>query len=249
MPVPFTSIKDPASLRRVLEAVSLINRDLPLPSMLRHAVDEARSMTSARYGAIGVFDREGRRLEQFVTAGLTPQEEEQIGSPPADVGVLGQLITDSRPLRMSNLEISPKTLRLPSAHPPVTSFLGVPITVRDEVYGSFYLTNKIGWAHFTSDDQALIEGFAFAVGIAVESTRLRAVAAEVARSIERDRRAKDLHDTTIQRLFGLGLKLESMAGRPVPQEISKELSAAVVHIDTIINQVRRTIFEMDPPTT
>ena len=84
------------------------------------------------------------------------------------------------------------------------------------------------------------------MGIAIESSRLRALVAAGGLAIERDQSAKDLHDTTIQHLFGLGLKLRSMVGGPTPPEISEELSTALVHIDDIINQVRSTIFEGDP---
>lgn len=237
--MPFRSIDDPASLQRLLEAVALINRDLSLPSILRHSLGEARTMTSARYGAIGILDHEGTGFKEFVT---TPEEHERIDSPPANQGILGQLMADPRPLRISNLGLDPHTSIPPSGHTLVTSFLGVPIKVREEVYGCFYMTEKVGSPNFTSNDEALIEAFAFAVGIAVEQSRLRALAVTASLSNERDRLARDLYDTTIQHLFALGLKLQSMSKGSIPSEVSKNLTSAVAHIDELIERVRGTIF-------
>ena len=105
----------------------------------------------------------------------------------------------------------------------MTSFLGVPIKVRDEVYGNLYLTDKIGWSEFTSDDEALIGALAVAAGIAIENARLHARVQEVAIYEERDRLARDLHDTVIQRLFAIGLSLQSLAGNPSASGISDRL--------------------------
>ena len=239
-PMPFRSIDDPASLQRLLEAVALINRDLSLPSILRHSLGEARTMTCARHGAIGILDHEGTAFKEFVT---TPEEHERIDSPPANQGVLGQLIADPRPLRINNLGLDLHTSIPLSGHTPVTSFLGVPIKVREEVYGCFYMTEKVGSPNFTSNDEALIEAFAFAVGIAVEHSRLRAVAVTASLSNEREQLARDLHDTTIQHLFALGLKLQSIRDTSIPSEVSEDLTSAVVHIDELIERVRTTIFE------
>jgi GAF domain-containing protein len=246
--MPFTSVKDTENLRRVLKFLSLIDIGHPLPFLLRHALDEARIMTCARYGAIGVLDSARTGLEDFVTVGLTPQEVELIGARPTGKGVLGQLIVDPRPLRISDLRTYPTTGTLPLAHPEMTSFLGVPIAVRQVVYGNFYLTDKVDRPCFTDDDQAVIEALACAVGTAIESTHLRAILAAAALAEERDQRAKDLHDLTIQRLFGLGLKLQSMVGGPTPQQISEELTFAVDRIDAMIDDIRKAIEESDPST-
>jgi len=221
--MPITSITDPESLQQLLEAVVLINRDLSLPSVLRQAVDEAQSMTNARYGAIALLDDEGIGIEEFVTVGPTAPEQVRVGPTP--------------PYKLS------------SGPSPIGASLSVPITVRDQVYGSFSLTEKVGSPNFTRADQALLEVFAAAVGIAVEHARLRALAGAASLSTDRDAAARDLHDTTIQRLFGLGLKLQSLVGASIPPDVSQDLSAAVAHIDDIIDQVRMTIFEDDRDTT
>jgi signal transduction histidine kinase len=241
--VPYHSIEDPAKLRRVLEASLLIERDLELPVLLRHVVEEARSMTGARYGALGVLDDDRTALSEFITVGLEPDEEARIGARPTGRGVLGLLIAHPEPLRLANLGTDPKRFGFPPDHPPMNSFLGVPIKVRDEVYGNLYLTDKIGWSEFTNDDLALVEVLALAAGIAIENARLHQQVQVVAVYEDRDRLARDLHDTVIQRLFGVGLNLQSMAGR-VPREMSAGLGEAVAEIDRVIDRIRATIYQL-----
>ncbi len=242
--MPYRSIDDPAKLRRVLEAALLLEADLELPSLLRHIVDEARSMTNARYGALGVLNDEGNALSEFITVGLEPDEERQIGNRPTGRGVLGLLISDPKPKRLVELGTDPTSYGFPPNHPPMTSFLGVPIKVRDEVYGNLYLTDKIGWSEFTSDDEALIGALAVTAGIAIENARLHSRVQEVAVYEERDRLARDLHDTVIQRLFAIGLSLQSLAGNPSASGISDRLQRTISDVDETIRQVRTSIFEL-----
>src|SRR5579871_4379800 len=169
-------------------------------------------MTAARYGALGVLNEERNALAQFLTVGLAPDQERAIGPRPTGKGLLGLLITDPQPVRVGVIAEHPASSGFPANHPPMTSFLGVPIKVRDEVYGNLYLTDKIGWAEFTADDQALVGALAVAAGVAIENARLHQLARQVAVFEDRDRLARDLHDTIIQRLFALGLTLQSMAG-------------------------------------
>ncbi len=242
--MPYHSIEDPAKLRRVLEAAFLIEADLDLPTLLGHIIEEARSMTNARYGALGVLDQEGTALAEFLTSGLEPEEEERIGARPTGRGVLGLLISDPRPLRLPNLSAHPESFGFPANHPPMTSFLGVPLRVRDEVYGNLYLTDKIGWSEFTKDDEALVAALASAAGIAIENARLHQRVQQVAVFEERDRLARDLHDTVIQRLFAVGLSLQSIAGNPLASTVTDRLKAAISDVDDTIRQVRTSIFEL-----
>jgi signal transduction histidine kinase len=242
--VPYRSIDDPVRLRRVLEATLLIEADLDLPTLLRHIIDEACSMTNARYGALGVLDDEGTSLSEFLTVGLGPDEEMRIGARPMGRGVLGMLITDPKPLRLPRLGSHPESYGFPPNHPPMTSFLGVPIKVRDAVYGNLYLTDKIGWSEFTSDDEALVGALALAAGIAIENARLHQRVQEVAVYEERDRLARDLHDTVIQRLFAIGLTLQSLVGNPSAPAVGDRLTATISDVDDTIRQVRTSIFEL-----
>lgn len=242
--MPYRSIEDPAKLRRLLEATLLIEGDLELPLLLRHIVEEACSMTNARYGALGVLDEPGVALADFITVGLDPAEKAAIGSLPTGKGVLGLLISDATPRRIAELGSHAESAGFPANHPPMTSFLGVPIKVRDEVYGNLYLTDKIGWTEFTADDEALIMVLALAAGVAIENARLHQRVQEVAVYEERDRLARDLHDTVIQRLFAVGLTLQSIAAQPSSGLSKERLTSAIADIDDTIRQVRTSIFEL-----
>ena len=241
--VPFRGIEDPSKLRRVLEATLLIEANLELPEVLRHVIEEACSMTGARYGALGVLDEEKRALSEFVTVGLSVEEEDQIGPRPTGRGVLGLLIADPRPLRIHEIGRHPDSFGFPAGHPPMTSFLGVPIKVRDEVYGNLYLAEKVGWTEFTRDDEALVGALSLAAGIAIENARLHDRVRRSAVYEDRDRVARDLQDTVIQRLFALGLTLQGMAAR-LPDPAANQLGVAVSEIDRVIAQVRSTIYEL-----
>jgi len=241
--MPYRSIDDPTKLRRILKATLLLEGDLELPALLRHVVDEARSMTGAKYCALGVLNDDHTALVEFITAGLAPDQETAIGERPTGKGILGLLIADPRVLRLSEMDQHQESSGFPPNHPPMTSFLGVPIKVRDEVYGNLYLTDKVGWSEFTKDDAALVEALALAAGIAIENARLHQRVQVVAVYEDRDRLARDLHDTVIQRLFGVGLTLQGMAAR-TPPEITEGLQNAVAEIDRVIHQVRSTIYEL-----
>ena len=243
MSVPYHSIEDPTKLRRILEAVLLIEKDLELPALLRHVIEEACSMTGARYGALGVLNDDKTALDEFVTIGLEPDQVAKIGPLPTGKGVLGELIADPVPLRLAHLGDHPNSYGFPPDHPPMTSFLGVPIKVRDEVYGNLYLTDKIGWSEFTKDDVALVEALALAAGVAIENARLHQQVQVAAVYEDRDRLARDLHDHVIQRLFGVGLNLQGLAVRATGQ-ISDELQKQVIEVDEIISEVRATIYAL-----
>jgi len=220
----------------------LLEANLDLPALLHHIVEEARSMTNARYGALGVLDEEGTGLAQFITVGLPIEEVERIGAPPAGKGVLGLLIVDPKPIRLSDLSSHPESFGFPANHPRMESFLGVTIRVRGRSYGNLYLTEKMGWSEFTRDDEALVAALSIAAGFAIENARLHQRAQEMAVYEERDRLARDLHDTVIQRLFAVGLSLQSMASTPSAEGIVDRLDAAIRDIDDTIRQVRTTIF-------
>ena len=200
-------------------------------------------MTGARYAALGVLNEDRTGLSEFITVGLSADDEKRIGARPTGRGMLGLLISHPEPLRTADLGAHAESFGFPPSHPPMTSFLGVPIKVRDEVYGNLYLTDKVGWSEFTHDDQALVQVLALAAGIAIENVRLHQQVQVVAVYEDRDRLARDLHDTVIQRLFGVGLKLQSMAGR-VPGDVAGELASTVAEVDRVIERIRSTIYQL-----
>ena len=197
----------------------------------------------ARYGALGVLDEDKHALSDFITVGLSDEHEAQIGPRPTGRGVLGLLIADPQPLRITEIGGHPDSFGFPPNHPPMTSFLGVPIKVRDEVYGNLYLADKVGWSEFTLDDEALVGALSLSAGIAIENARLHDRVRRSAVYEDRDRMARDLHDTVIQRLFALGLTLQGLAAR-LPETTANQLGGAVSEIDRVITQVRSTIYEL-----
>jgi diguanylate cyclase (GGDEF)-like protein len=161
-------------LRRVLEATRLVDGRYELGVLLRHVITEACSMTGARYGALAVLDEDGSGIAEFVTVGLTPEEESRIGPRPQGKGLLGLLITESRTLSVDRLCQHPASSGFPKGHPPMTSLLGVPLKVGDEVYGNLYLADKQGGLPFGPEDRDMVEALALAAGIGIENTRLHA---------------------------------------------------------------------------
>ena len=169
---------------------------------------EARSLVRASYAALGVLNKAGTRLEQFLTVGLSDDEEAEIGPLPDGDGVLGLLITEPESLRLDNLGEHPESYGFPDKHPLMNSFLGVPVRVRETVYGNLYLTDKQGAGGFTEEDVAVAETLALAAGITIENSRLRDEVETLSVVDDHARIAHALHDRVIQRIFGVGMTLQ-----------------------------------------
>jgi signal transduction histidine kinase len=155
----------------LLQAVLAIGSDLDLQQVLHRIVEAAVSLVDARYGALGVLAEHGQGLGQFVTVGIDDEGVARIGPPPRGHGVLGQLITDPQPLRLDDLSTHETSYGFPENHPPMSSFLGVPVRVGQEVFGNLYLTEKAGGEPFTEDDETVVVGLAAAAGLAVQNAR------------------------------------------------------------------------------
>jgi len=155
----------------LFEAVVAVGTNLDIEVVLRGIVESAVTLVDARYGAMGVIG-EGGRLAEFIPVGVTEEEISRIHHWPEGRGLLGALITDPKPLRLADLGSSPGSSGFPSGHPPMTSFLGVPIRIRDEVYGNLYLTEKRGGGEFDGEDEAVLVALAAAAGVAIENARL-----------------------------------------------------------------------------
>jgi signal transduction protein with GAF and PtsI domain len=242
---PLDQIDDPVKLRRLVQAMLMIEGELSLPIVLRHLVGEACALVDARYGALGVLSENGTTLDQFLTVGLEPDEEFAIGPRPSGRGVLGTLIIEAKPLRLANISDSPDSYGFPPGHPPMTSFLGVPVRVRGEVYGNLYLTEKIGAPEFSEEDEATAVTLAMAAGIAIENARLHSVARDHTLTEDRDRIARDLHDTVIQRLFAVGLSLQGTARLVDRPEVASRIGDAIIKLDETIRHLRTAIFNLE----
>ncbi|MCM0677407.1 GAF domain-containing protein [Micromonospora phytophila] len=162
-------------LRALLDAVVGIGTDLDLRSTLQRIVESACELVGARYGALGVIGHD-RMLHDFITHGIGPELHAKIGDLPHGRGVLGLLIDDPRPVRMPDITQHPKSYGFPAHHPPMHSFLGVPVRIRDQVFGNLYLAEKQGGAQFTEDDEEIVVALAAAAGVAIENARLYALA-------------------------------------------------------------------------
>jgi two-component system, NarL family, sensor histidine kinase DevS len=158
-------------MRSLLEAVVAISSGLDLESTLQRIVEAAVGLVDASYGALGVIG-EDKQLAEFVPVGLSQEEIGKIHHWPEGRGLLGLLIDDPRPLRLANIGAHPASSGFPDGHPAMRGFLGVPVRVRDEVFGNLYLTNKRGGGLFTEDDEAVLVALGAAAGVAVENARL-----------------------------------------------------------------------------
>ncbi|MEU1285940.1 GAF domain-containing protein [Kitasatospora sp. NPDC005856] len=156
----------------LLEAVLAVGRELDLSQALHRIVEAAADLVDARYGALGVIGPDGHTLSQFLTVGLTDGEIAEIGPPPSGRGILGELIREPQPLRCPVLSDHPASVGFPPNHPPMHTFLGVPVRVHGEVFGNLYLTDKRGGLDFDEDDEAVIATLAVAAGVAIDNARL-----------------------------------------------------------------------------
>jgi signal transduction histidine kinase len=159
----------------LLEAVVAVGGHLDLEVVLRRIVEAAVSLVDARYGALGVVG-EGGALVEFVPVGLDESEIGKIDHWPEGRGLLGELINHPDTLRIPDISADPRSVGFPEGHPPMRSFLGTPVRIRDEIYGNLYLTGKRGGAEFDEEDEALVVALAAAAGVAIENARLYAEA-------------------------------------------------------------------------
>ncbi len=242
-----SGVADPRSLHELLDAVVALGSDLDPTSMLRRIVEAAVGLVDARYGALGVVDITGTRLDQFITVGIDDETHQRIGKLPEGHGLLGHLIVKAEPLRLPDLGQHPESFGFPPHHPPMTSFLGVPIRVRNEVFGNLYLTDKTTAGAFTDVDQELVVGLATAAGVAIQNMRLNARVQELALVEDRERIARDLHDTVIQRLFATGLSLQGTARlvRTDADTAVDRLDKTVDDLDLTVKHIRSAIFELE----
>ncbi|MFI7602408.1 GAF domain-containing protein [Actinoplanes sp. NPDC049681] len=163
-------------LRSLLDAVVGIGSDLDLRSTLQRIVEAACALVGARYGALGVIGADRTDLVDFITHGMDPAVHARIGDLPRGRGVLGLLITDPRPVRLPDIRKHPDSYGFPPHHPPMHSFLGVPVRTRGQIFGNLYLSEKQGAAEFGDDDEEIVVALAAAAGVAIDNARLYALA-------------------------------------------------------------------------
>ena len=164
-------VKTRDRVRALLEAVVAVGGNIELEVVLRQIVEAAVTLVDARYGALGVIG-EGGRLAEFIPVGLDEEQIARIHHWPEGRGLLGELISDPRPLRLPDMSAHPRSFGFPEGHPPMKTFLGAPVRIRDEVYGNLYLTEKEGGAEFDEEDEAVLAALGAAAGVAIGNARL-----------------------------------------------------------------------------
>jgi signal transduction histidine kinase len=158
--------------RALVDAGIAVTSELSLDAALQRIVEAAAELTGASYAALGVIDSSGRALERFLTTGIDAETHERIGELPLGRGILGALIRDTRTLRLHDLSTDPRSVGFPPHHPPMRTFLGVPILLRGVAYGNLYLTEKAGGQDFTAEDEELTTLLAAQAAVAIENARL-----------------------------------------------------------------------------
>jgi signal transduction histidine kinase len=185
-------------IRRLLDVGRTLVAELDPEVVLRRIIEEARVVTGARYAALGVLDEPRTQLERFITTGIDDATHQAIGSLPHGRGVLGVLIEDPRPLRLADVGHHPQSFGFPANHPPMETFLGVPILIRGQAWGNLYLTEKEGGADFTEEDEQAVVVLAQWAGVAIENARLYESSerrrTEAERALQGLRAARDITD-------------------------------------------------------
>jgi signal transduction histidine kinase len=254
---------------RLLAAGVAVATQRSLDRVLQEVVDAARDVVGARYAALGVLSEDGTSLTQFVTSGLNPAERERIGALPTGRGLLGAVIRDARPLRTANIARHPKTSGFPPHHPPMKSFLGVPVGTKPRVFGNLYLTEKIGAKEFNAEDETIAIQLAAQAATAIENARLNEAAERLLTQVNEMQRQRDLffammnHElrNALTGVFGWAERLVRGRGGPEAKAVAAlEVYDAADRTITLLNnfldvtrldagKVKPLIREVDVPAT
>jgi signal transduction histidine kinase len=237
----------PPAVQALDAAVRGISGVLELSQVLQLIVDRVRELVGARYAALGIVDEQGL-ITEFITSGITAEQRAAIGDLPHGRGLLGLIIRENRAYRIPRIQAHPESYGFPPNHPPMTSFLGVPITVNGQPVGRLYLTDKQGAPEFSADDQALVEMFALHAGIAMERARLHEQVQRLAVFDERDRISRELHDSVIQMIYGVTLSLDDVPEMvaTAPDEAGQRVDEAIDALNGVIRDIRHFIFGLRP---
>ncbi|MDQ6855378.1 MAG: GAF domain-containing sensor histidine kinase [Actinomycetota bacterium] len=224
--------------------------ELRLDTVLERLVHAARELAGARYAALGIPDEDGTEFDQFLHAGMSDDLVAELGPLPRTHGMLGAILADARPFRTDDITKDPRFRGWwPDAHPLMRSFLGVPIVAKGDVIGAFYLTEKEGAASFDEGDERLITVLAAHAAIAIENARLFEASRELSVIEERNRLARELHDSMTQNLFSLALTAEAAAelvhADPVRAEVEIDRIRALARETQA--ELRSLVFELRPP--
>ena len=238
-----------AALQAMSDAVLAMAGELSVEPILEKLVHSARELAGARYAALGVPDGRGG-FAQFITAGMSDELIAAMGPLPRTHGLLGAMLESEPPYRTRDIRRDPRFRGWwPSAHPQMRSFLGVPIVSRSGIVGAFYVTDREGADEFSDEDQRLIEILAAHAAIAIEKARLYERSRELSILEERNRLARELHDSVTHQLFGLSLTAEAAA--TVIDHDTAEAKVQLARLQELtreaMEELRSLIFELRPP--
>lgn len=228
-----------AAVHALSDAIGGIAGVLTVDVVLQLIVDRVRELVGARYAALGILGEDRRRIERFVTSGITPEQRRLLGDPPQGHGLLGLIISEGRSIRIPDIAAHPASYGFPEHHPPMTTLLGVPVRLKNRVVGNLYLTDKASGLEFTGDDQRLVDLFALHADIAIENARLHEAVQHLAVVDERERIGRDLHDGIIQSLYAISLSLED-----VPELMASDGAEAATRVDSAIDTLNAAIGDL-----
>ena len=234
-------------LAAINEASLALSSDLDLDSVLQRVVDLSREVTDADYGALALLGEDGE-VAEFLTSGIGPEQRERIGRLPEGEGLLGVVMRKGETLRIDRIAEHPDSSGFPPHHPPMTSFIGLPIIYEGQIVGDLYLTDKNGGQPFTRQDEGMLRTFAAHAAIAIENARLYGQVQDLAVLEERDRIGMDLHDGVIQSLYATGLTLENALEdlEHDQAQVQPQLEKAIQHLNQTIADIRGYIFNLRP---
>ncbi|HKV69647.1 MAG TPA: GAF domain-containing protein, partial [Gemmatimonadales bacterium] len=251
---------------RLLSAGVEVFSQRTLNEVLQKVVDVAREVVGARYAALGVLSTDGESLSEFVTSGMTVEERAKIGALPVGHGLLGMVIRRPKPLRVTDIIKHPKSAGFPSHHPPMHSFLGVPVLARgNKVFGNLYLTEKLGAPEFSEEDEAIAILLASSAAVAIENARLVEETQSLLSQVQSMQRQRDLffammnHElrNALTGVFGWAeMLVRGRDGAPVPKAAREVYEGAERTIELLnnfldltrldANRVRPVVRELDP---
>lgn len=230
---------------RLMEGSIAISAAYATDAVLQQIVESARSVVGSRYAALGVIGPDRRTLVRFVTAGLTDAERERIGALPSGQGLLGALIVEARPLRITSIAADPRKHGFPANHPRMESFLGVPIKSQGEVYGNLYLTEKLEGPEFTDEDERIAVLLAARAGAAIHTARLIEQQAELVTQLQTLQRQRDQFFAMINHelrnaltgVFGWAEQLQRARSPAVAERAGREVFESAERTITLLNNL------------
>lgn len=247
--VPSQFRASPEQLQALLDAILSVSANLSLADTLRHIVTAAARLTDAHYAALGVPNEAGTTLAEFVTTGLSQEDEVRIGHRPRGHGLLGAIMRGGQTIRLRDLTQDQRSYGFPPHHPPMRSFLGTPVRYQDRTLGNLYLTDKRTAEEFSEDDERLVELLASHAGLAIANARLHEQVQQLRVVEERQRIGMDLHDGVIQSIYAVGLTLEVMDGQLADGDLEGargRLRAAIDGLNSTIRDIRSYILDLRP---